>query len=78
MVPRLVRSGKILSEDFHQSHRGSSVYSLNGSRLSNGVVPRDERDCGSTLPFRGVCMPDGVLDPLRFRLVEKSSENTQN
>lgn len=44
------------------------VYSLNGSRLSNGVVPRDDRDCGSTLPLRGVCMPDGVLDPLRFRL----------
>jgi len=37
--------------------------------LSSGVVPRDDRDCGSTLPFLGVCIPDGVLDPLRFRLV---------
>jgi hypothetical protein len=42
---------------------------LNGSRLSKGVVPLDDRDCGSTLPLRGVCMPDGVLVPLRFRLV---------
>jgi len=39
--------------------------------LSNGVVPRDERlsYCGSTLPFLGVCIPDGVDDPLKFRLV---------
>ena len=43
-------------------------YSLNGARFSTGVVPLDCLDCGSTDPFLGVCMPDGVEDPLRLRL----------
>lgn len=51
-------------------------YSRNGSRLSSGVVPRDERRsyCGSTLPFRGVCIPDGVDDPLKFRLYARGKK----
>lgn len=46
-------------------------YSLNGARFwSTGVVPLDDRlsDCGSTEPLRGVCIPDGVDAPLKFRL----------
>jgi hypothetical protein len=42
---------------------------LNGARFeSTGVVPLDDREFGSTDPFLGVCMPEGVEAPLMFRL----------
>jgi len=49
--------------------------SLNGSRFSTGVVPRDVRlrivelNVGSAELLRGVCIPDGVELPLIFLLV---------
>lgn len=52
-------------------------YSLNGARFSTGVVPLDCLDCGSTDPFLGVCMPDGVEDPLRLRLCTKRKKKKQ-
>ena len=52
-------------------------YSLNGARFSTGVVPLDCLDCGSTDPFLGVCIPDGVEDPLRLRLCSNSCEEKE-
>ena len=55
-------------------------YSLNGALGSLGVPPRaflwaEPPSVGSTDPFRGVCIPDGVDVPLAVRLREMEKSN---